>query len=153
VVDLATREVRVGDTVVPLAPVPLFWYAVLASMPGRRLRIEALAGAAAHEPGAADVPTPPESQVGVEALRELYRWTFRRTDGFDDLLRLATASRGYLASVVSRLNATLRARVRPHAGPYIVSGGRNNGGYWLALAPSLIRLVGPPVSTGNQGAA
>lgn len=150
--DFTRRELRVGDETVPLAPVQFFWYAMLASHPGVRLHPDALSRMrAANHAGEPSVLVGPEGdstqpvatvEVDLDSMRTLYQATFHRTEGVGHLLRLATRSRGYLASVISRLNATLRSQLRPHAEPYVVRGGRNRGGYWLALEPPLIRFSG-----------
>jgi hypothetical protein len=125
---------------------------VLATRPGQRLHPDALAAAAAGAAAQGGAPAT-VGPVPLDAMRMLHEATFRRAGGLDDLLRLATGSRGYLASVVSRLNASLRSQVRPHAGPYLVRGGRKSGGYWLPLEPSLIRFSGLSTDASSKGAA
>ena len=150
--DFTSRELRVGDEVVPLAPVQFFWYAVLASRPGRRLHPDTVGLSGPDGSPPAEGP-PASGLTAIDTMSRLYQATFRKADGLDDLLRLAAGSRGYLASVVSRLNSSLRSRVRPNAGPYLVRGGRKSGGYWLPLDPSLVHFSGLPPDANRKGAA
>lgn len=152
-IDPRTRQLRIDDTAVSLAPRMFFWYYALARLvldnrgrlPARELGVALEIDARGAVRVRADAEDASRWEDLTACLRRYHRELFPSGgDDFSDVLRrdLHPKPSG-LSEQLSKTNNRLRKALGGASRPYEVLGRRGSGEHGLGLPPDAIRILRP----------
>ena len=144
--DLRQRRVMIGATDVPMPAMQFFWLYYLAASPGERFPLLEISTALSASRRPSPVFTQKLSSGTTRSFPADLQRAFGRVfphaqDKFDAMFLRSCGPHPGLPSTISKINAALRRALGRGAAPYLIKGGRGNGGYRVTLDRSFIQIV------------